>query len=340
MLKLWLTFVFMALLVAVWVAQGLIFLQEAPTSTQLSKTIEVPNGASFAYISNRLYEENIITDPFYFRLLGRLTGQDKQVQSGEYLLHAAMRPMEVLERLVTGRIIRYSVTFREGLTASQIGKILEERQGVNRFQFEAVIKDSHLIQELGVSAESLEGYLFPDTYQLTIHGTADETVRVMVKQFWHVYNTSFQNRAAERGMTTHEVVTLASIIEKETASEAEQPLVSAVFNNRLKQGMRLQSDPTVSFGSPYFNGTITKADLAYPSPYNTYRISGLPPGPIANPGKAALYAALHPADVDYLYFVSKDGRTHQFSTTLDEHNQAVCLYQNRCMNLTKKNKGK
>ncbi len=192
-----------------------------------------------------------------------------------------------------------------------------------------VVEDPTLMAEFGIEGESLEGYLFPDTYQFAKRTPPHEIVRRMVTQFQTVYDESFRKRAAQLGMTLREVVTLASIIEKETGNASERGLISAVFHNRLKKKMRLQSDPTVIFALTDFNGNLTKKDLSAPSPYNTYRFIGLPPGPIANPGKESLYAALYPANVDYLYFVSKNDGTHFFSKNLREHNGAVNKYQRR-----------
>jgi UPF0755 protein len=184
-----------------------------------------------------------------------------------------------------------------------------------------------MIKTVGVEANSLEGYLFPDTYRLDKTMPEEAIIKKMVSRFWEIFNVDLQNRSRELGFSYHQVVTLASIIEKETGAEEERRLISAVFHNRLKRKELLQSDPTVIYAVKDFDGNLTREDLKLDSRYNTYRYAGLPPGPIANPGRASLIAALHPAEVDYLYFVSKNDRTHEFSSDLKQHNAAVRKYQ-------------
>jgi UPF0755 protein len=182
---------------------------------------------------------------------------------------------------------------------------------------------------MGITADTLEGYLFPDTYYFPSGLESKSIITAMVKQFRIAFKPEWQTRAEELGMSVHEVVTLASIIEKETGAPEERPLISSVFHNRLKKGMRLETDPTVIYGIPDFDGNIKRRHLNTYTPYNTYKIKGLPPGPIASPGAAALEAALYPAQSKYLYFVSKKDGTHQFSATIKEHNAAVRKYQLR-----------
>jgi UPF0755 protein len=181
--------------------------------------------------------------------------------------------------------------------------------------------------ESGIEAPSLEGYLFPSTYYVTRRTTPAELVRRMVRQFQESTRDLDWSGAADRKLSRHQIITLASIIEKETSQDDERPLVAAVFSNRLARRIPLQSDPTIIYALPNFNGNLRRVDLGVKSPYNTYRVAGLPPGPIANPGLASLEAALHPAPVKYLYFVSKNDGTHYFSSTLAEHQKAVARYQ-------------
>jgi len=185
------------------------------------------------------------------------------------------------------------------------------------------------IKSLGIEAKTLEGYLYPDTYYFPRWTKAEDVVKAMVNHLRQVYTPEMHAQSEALRMTEVQVLTLASIIEKETGHDAERPLISAVFHNRLRKGLPLQSDPTVIYGIPNFNGNLTRADLARPTPFNTYRIAKLPPGPIASPGVKSIQAALNPAPVKYLFFVSKNDGTHQFSATLGEHNRAVERYQKR-----------
>ena len=327
MVKVWITLFCLTLVIAVGAVRGLQFLSDPPSSVEMYKVIEIPEGATFSAASDLLKREGLITSRVYFRLLGLWTHSEKKIKPGEYAVHTAMRPMDLLDLLVRGKILQHQVVIPEGSTARQIAKILEEAKLADAEAFMKVVEDPSLMAEFGIEGESLEGYLFPDTYEFAKRTPPQEIVKRMVTQFQTVYGEPFRRRADQIGMTLREVVTLASIIEKETGNPSERGLISAVFHNRLKKKMRLQSDPTVIFALTDFNGNLTKKDLGAASPYNTYRFIGLPPGPIANPGKDALYAALYPADVDYLYFVSKNDGTHFFSKNLREHNGAVNRYQ-------------
>jgi UPF0755 protein len=189
------------------------------------------------------------------------------------------------------------------------------------------VEDPGLINRFGINAPSMEGYLFPETYFFPKHLGGEEIIQTMVSRFEKTFPLEWRERAKTLNLTEHEVVTLASIIEKETGKGDERNLISAVFHNRIKRGMPLQSDPTVIYALPNFNGNLTRKHLSYLSPYNTYRVRGRPPGPIANPGTQSIEAALYPADVNYFYFVSKNDGSHYFSKTLGEHNRAVQLYQ-------------
>lgn len=334
MAKFWMTLFFFSLLVTIGAIQGLLFLKNAPSAIEVYKVIEIPEGASLGEAATLLHQEGLITKPLYFRLLGKWNRNDKNIKPGEYAVHTAMRPMEILDLMVRGKILQYPVIIPEGSTLAQVGKALEAARLLSAEVFLKVVQDPELMNEFGIEGETMEGYLFPDTYYFAKRTPPFEIVKRMVTQFQTVYNESLRKRADELGMTQREVVTLASIIEEETASPPERPLISAVFHNRLKKKMRLQSDPTVIFSLTDFNGNLTKKSLLVPSPYNTYRFNGLPPGPISNPGKESIYAALFPAGIDYLYFVSKNDGTHFFSATLREHNNAVRKYQKRKREVT------
>lgn len=237
---------------------------------------------------------------------------------------------EVINILHEGRIRYYSVTVPEGLDMKEIAEIFVSAGFGSREKFEETFRDTDLIRHLDPVAENLEGYLFPETYYLTSDLSASEITGMMVEGFLDFWSPRHEKRAKELELTTRDSVTLASLIEKETALMEERALVSAVFHNRLDLNMRLGCDPTVIYAvkqvKPY-DGVINRSDLALDSPYNTYLYPGLPPGPIANPGRASLNAALNPAESDYLYFVSRNDGSHVFSKTSREHNRAVQLYQ-------------
>ncbi len=231
--------------------------------------------------------------------------------------------------LRNGQVLLHSLTVPEGLTFVQIAELASQDSLTDRADFLRLAKDREFIASLGIKAETLEGYLYPDTYKFPRAVKAREVLVAMVEQLQQEVGPDLHARMQELKMTMHEVLTLASVIEKETGSGGERPEISAVFHNRLKRHIPLQSDPTVIYGLPAFDGNLHKKDLSSPSPYNTYRVQGLPPGPIANPGIQAIRAALYPSDSRSLYFVSRNDGTHQFSATLIEHNKAVEKYQKR-----------
>jgi UPF0755 protein len=319
----------MVVLIGTVAAYGHRALDMPAQEAQIHHVVEIPEGASFKDVSNLLGEKGLILSPFWFRLLGKVQDAERKVKPGEYDLHTAMRPAEILNMLVTGKVIKYTVLVQEGFTARQIGKLLDEARIVKEADVARLVSDPLFIQSLGVDGPTLEGYLFPDTYYFPRRAKAEEVVKAMVAGYRQAYTPEMQARAASLGMTERQVMTLASIIEKETGQDEERPLISAVFHNRLKRRLPLQSDPTVIYGITNFSGNLTRADLTRRTPFNTYTSTGLPPGPIASPGSKSIIAALNPAPVDYIFFVSKNDGTHQFSTTLSEHNRAVGRYQKR-----------
>ncbi|MFH0727475.1 MAG: endolytic transglycosylase MltG [Pseudomonadota bacterium] len=291
------------------------------------QTVVVAPGQGFSATTHRLAEGGIIENPLHFRIFARINGYDKQIKAGEYEVSASLSPARILEMLISGKVVLHRLTVPEGLTYHQIAGLAA---GAGFFPAETFIRaaeDATLTRELGVTGTSFEGYLFPDTYYFPRGTTARDMIIAMANRFKNIFTPEWQERAAELKMSLHEVTTLASIIEKETGASVERPLISSVFHNRLKRGMRLETDPTVIYGITEFNGNITREHLQADTPYNTYRITGLPPGPIANPGKEALYAALYPEETDYLFFVSKNNGTHQFSTSMAAHDEAVRKYQ-------------
>ncbi len=291
------------------------------------KVVAIEKGQNFRQTTLLLQAQQLIDHPFKFRLLARLQGKDKQIQAGEYLLSADMPPKDILEVMVNGKVRLYKVTVPEGSTLKQIAAIIENAGLATRAEFLSAATDADFVREKGIDAGNFEGYLFPETYLFPKNTAARGVIVAMVDRFWSVFTETWKKRAADIGLSVHQVLTLASIIEKETGTPSERPTISSVFHNRLRRGMRLETDPTVIYGIDDFNGNLTRKHLATPTPYNTYMISGLPPGPIANPGRAAIEAALYPADTPYLYFVSKKDGTHQFSTTFADHNRAILTYQ-------------
>jgi UPF0755 protein len=292
------------------------------------RQVVIPKGAAFKGVVRILDQEGLLRSPTGFHLMARLMGVTERVQAGEYELSTIMPPTIILHKLVTGDVMKYRITIPEGYSVRQIASYLQE-EGIieDQEQFIAKAFSADFAAGIGVEAKGLEGYLFPDTYLLPKGVSPGDIIKTMVGKFKQVYGPDFAQRAAELGMTDRQVVTLASIVEKETGVSEERPLISAVFHNRLKRGMPLCSDPTVIYGIPNFDGNLRKRDLEQWTPYNTYLKKGLPPGPIANPGKSSLVAALYPAPVQYLYFVSRNDGSHYFSTTLREHNEAVWRYQ-------------
>jgi len=306
----------------------LCFLALPPSFRGETKQVVIPKGASFKGVVRILDEYRLLRSPTGFYLMARLRGVTERVQAGEYELSTTMLPAVILHKLVTGDVMKYRITIPEGYTVRQIALRLKE-QGIieDEEQFLSLAFSTDFAAGLGIDGKGVEGYLFPDTYLLPKGVSPIEIINTMVGKFKRVYGPDFSWRAAELGMTDREIVTLASIIEKETGVPEERPFISAVFHNRLKRGIPLCSDPTVIYGIAGFDGNLRKRDLEKMTPYNTYLKRGLPPGPIANPGRAALLAALYPAPVQYLYFVSRNDGSHYFSNTLREHNEAVCRYQ-------------
>jgi UPF0755 protein len=316
------------LLVLAILLDALVFLVLPRTILGEQKRVFIPKGSTFKEVVHILDEDGILRSPTRFYLMARLMGVTGRVQAGEYELSTAMIPPLILHRLVTGDVVKYRVTIPEGYTVRQIALRLED-EGIidDQEEFLSPAFSADFAAGLGIAGKSVEGYLFPDTYLFPKGVVPAEVLKTMVGKFKQVYGPDCSRRAAALGMTDREIVTLASIIEKETGVSEERPLISAVFYNRLKRGIPLCSDPTVIYGIAGFDGNLRKSDLEKRTPYNTYLKKGLPPGPISNPGRSSILAALYPAPVQYLYFVSRNDGSHQFSNTLREHNEAVWRYQ-------------
>ena len=310
----------------------------------------IKKGSWIRSIKGELAAQGIIKDDVRFLILVRLlrmAGNDVQLRAGEFLIKQGQSPLQVLLFLQTAKPVQYRVTIPEGRTMAQIGAIFADKGWADADTFLQLCRDQKFIQSLGISisisGKNLEGYLFPETYTL-VRGEVDEEslIKAMVRRFDLVWNELQQGEEAEENsepavkkgrisgpasMNRHQLVTLASIVEKETGFSGERATIAGVFYNRLRVGMRLQSDPTTIYGLQNFNGNLTRADLKKETPYNTYTIAGLPPGPISNPGRAALTAVLQPEKVPYYYFVSQNDGSHYFSKNLQEHNRAVYKFQ-------------
>lgn len=289
--------------------------------------VRVEPGDSLASVARKLRQQNAITNRWFFLLWARVHGAEKRIHQGLYRFETGVTAREVLDRLVNGKAVYYSVTIPEGLTVKEIAMLLDKLEIADKDIFLREAANLSLLASLGLHDKGLEGYLFPSTYHFTPGTAAKEIITIMAEQFRKVSLPLLMQRPPSMRLSTHEILTLASIIEKETGVPEERAWVSAVFHNRLKQQMPLQSDPTVIYGAKDFNGNLTRKDLQEANPYNTYRIAALPPGPICNPSVASIKAALEPADVPYLYFVSKNDGTHLFSETIEAHNRAVKIYQ-------------
>jgi UPF0755 protein len=294
-------------------------------------TLVVPQGASTDSIGVSLRDLRLVDHPMVFRALVLLRGASGRLRAGEYQIEGPVSLEQILEKLLHGEVVRHDITFPEGRTLEDMADLAALR-GLDREAFLRAARDPGPVRDLDPAARDLEGYLFPDTYDLPRSPSATPAlIERMVLRFRAVLEP-LRPRLARSGLSLREVVTLASIVELETARAEERPRIAAVFLNRLRQGMPLQTDPTVIYAlrkAGTWDGNIRKRDLDIDSPYNTYRRAGLPPGPIASPGREALLAALEPAAVKDLYFVSRNDGSHQFSETLAEHERAVDRFQRR-----------
>ena len=316
-------------LVVVFLSLGFgLFLVSPADKEGAEQVFIVKEGASVKEVAGELDKRGLITNKTLFVLWTRLKGYGKDIRAGEYSLSPAMAPVQLLEILRKGLVILHSVTIPEGFTIDQIADALAAKGLAEKKRFLELTQDKALLRQYGISGPSFEGYLFPDTYHFSRGTPTLAILDTMVKRFKQMV-TPLMDKSQGPGMKFEEVVILASIVEKETGRPEERPLIASVFLNRLKLGMRLESDPTVIYGIENFDSDLKKKDLMDKTPYNTYVIHGLTPGPIANPGLESIKAVMDPAKTDYLYFVSKNDGSHHFSKTLAEHNRAVEIYQKR-----------
>jgi len=297
---------------------------------QSEQFVTIRQGASSVEIGRVLADAQVVREPRLFRVALWWTRQGRNLKAGEYRFDRPMTPLQVVDMLARGEVYTQKLTIPEGLTIAEMAKLYESHGFGHAGDFADAARDIKRISDLDPAATDLEGYLFPETYALPRNGGASRLIAMMVDRFRSTYGEQLRARAEAQGMTTRQVVTLASIVEKETGKSDERPIIAAVFRNRLKIGMPMQADPTVVYAlerTHRYDGNIRKEDLSMDSRYNTYKYPGLPPGPIASPGKAALEAALMPENVSYLYFVSRNDGSHVFATTLAEHENNVRKFQ-------------
>lgn len=308
-------FVFALLVLSAW----FYFLDGFSTET---KIVDIPQGLGLSAIAEKLEGEGVIRKAEILFLSAFLSGTHRNLKYGEYVFSAGEAPYTVHRKLRRGEVSLRKVTFPEGITLVQMAGILDASQIVSREEFLALAENGeYSTKKLGADVSSLEGFLFPDTYFFVRGCSAEKVIETMLERFREACVTL---GIASMQSDIKEIMTVASLVEKETAFPPERPLVSAVIRNRLRKGMKLEFDPTVIYAlGEKFDGNIRKKDLSFPSPYNTYVVSGLPPGPIAAPGLDSIRAALEPADVDYLYFVSDGDGVHVFSSTYGDHQNAV-----------------
>jgi len=323
----------LAVIAAVILLTGFVFYLYATTPVNpltAAATVNIPKGSGFLRITEILDEAGLVQNRPFFWALALFKKANRHIRAGEYEMTGAMSPSDIIEKLVRGAIKEYKVTLPEDISVGEVVKRLSAFNLINEKEFLRLATDRFYLATLGIDAESVEGYLFPNTYLLDRSMTTREIFEIIVGQFHKRVTPEMRKRAEEIGLTVSQWVTLASIIGKESGNDTEKPLISAVFHNRLALGMKLQSDPTAVYHLTE-NGTpvtaVRKKHLEADTPHNTYKINGLPPGPIANPGIDSLQAALYPAKADYLYFVAKNDGSHQFSTNLAAHNRAVLKYQ-------------
>lgn len=302
-------------------AVGCIYLLSRATGVAPCEVV-VQKGMTVSQIAHLLHKKGIIRSPALLRVFSLVNGTSRKLTAGAHPFHGGMTTWQVLDELRVPRDVTQDVTVPEGLRRERVARLLAENLDLDEQRLLEITSDAALCRELGVEANNLEGYLFPETYRFSRMMSEEQVVRVMVAHFFRIFDRTLRIRCEKLGMSVHEAVTLASIIEGEARLDAERPLISAVYQNRIKRRMRLQADPTVQYAIADGPRRLFYRDYQVDSPYNTYRRFGLPPGPIMSPGEASLKAALYPADVDDLYFVAQGDGSHIFSRTAAEHEVA------------------
>ena len=323
---------FWGFLALVWIVIGLFYYQASRPASEKNQTMifEIQPGMTLKQVALKLSRQGLIRSPSAFQAITYIQAKQKQVMVGEFSLSPSMPPSKILLQITSGKTILHPVTIPEGYRITEIATLLHSEGLADKEFFIRQTRDKSLIRPLGIPADSLEGYLFPETYHFSKFTPEKKIVQKMVDTFREqVLIPQLLMSAKKSSLSWHEIITLASLIEKETGLDSERKIISSVFHNRLRKNMRLQTDPTVIYAMEKFDGNIRKRDLKIDSLYNTYRYKGLPPGPIANPGLKSIVAAISPIKSDHLYFVSRQDGSHHFSSTLIEHNLAVQKYQLR-----------
>jgi UPF0755 protein len=315
-------------LVVVWWWYGsLDDFSDTPFGSAEEKLVEIAPGARIKEVASQLERAGVVCDALRFEWLVKKQKRERQLKTGEYGFAGPMLPEKVLEIVTSGRVKLYSCTIPEGLRMDEIAPLLEGCRFGPAADLLKLCHDEGFARQLGITGATLEGYLFPETYRFPKNPRPEAVLKKMVEGFFEALKRAQARQRPEVHLDAHETATLASIIEKETGAAEERPHISCVFHNRLRKNMRLETDPTVIYAkilrTGSFDGVIRREDLEYPHPYNTYRVKGLPPGPIANPGEAALEAALAPVDCDDLFFVACGGGTHRFCPDFDCHKKNV-----------------
>ncbi len=306
----------------------LVYVNQPAGKNKAEVNVNIEPGMSLTQVANLLASKKVIANGTTFRVYTYLKGHQGDIRAGEYALSPSLKPEVILKKLTSGETVAHTITIPEGFRILEIADLFVAAGLANRNRFIEATRDPALLKQFKIPTADLEGYLFPDTYQFRRQAGEQEIIRTMLKNFeTRLDKPEYARQAEKLGLNFHEVITLASLIEKETGLSRERSLISSVFHNRLKRNMRLQTDPTVIFALAGFDGNIRKKDLSIDSPYNTYMYKGLPPGPIASPGEDAVIAALHPATSEALFFVSRQDGSHQFSNNLPDHNRAVVKYQ-------------
>lgn len=307
-----------------------LFLRLPAATGREVREVQIQPGMSAVAIAKLLESERIVSDGRLFYLLCWLKKSGNKLRAGEYALSSLSTPEQILDQIVSGRAIVYRLTFPEGSTIYDVARIMEQSGLVSGKEILHLAFDPGSVNALlDLPVKSLEGFLFPETYHFQKMQSHTAMLKAMVQQFWRHFPEEWRERCKQMGLSVPEVVILASMVEKEAKVDSERPIIAAVFFNRLKAGMPLQSDPTAVYDLGGFSGPITSAQLRHRSPYNTYVNKGLPVGPICNPGARSLKAVLYPENVPYLYFVSNNDGTHHFSETLEEHHEAVNRYHEK-----------
>lgn len=288
--------------------------------------IDIPTGSSFWKSVEILDKGGLIKNRFFFYNLAVFKRARLKIRAGEYEFNTSINPWTMINKLVHGDVKNYRVVIREDLSLREIAQVLGKDKLINKDIFFDLAKDREFLESLNIGADSIEGYLFPDTYDFNRSMNTRRIMQTMVDNFRKKVTPEMIQRAKNIGLSESQFITFASMIGKESGSDFEKPFIAAVFYNRIRKGMRLQSDPTAVYDLDGFEGKVLRSHLQRKSPYNTYQIKGLPPGPIANPGLDSLKATIAPAPVNYLYFVSKNDGTHYFSNSLTDHNKAVNNY--------------